>query len=450
MIKRPFVNLDLLSPESECCYFKIDMRFIFIFFLLTGFQTVWAQPQNLRLEDYIYNEKIRTVLLYPALENPENPTRLLTPAIKPLNGTSPFMLEFDDLSGQFEGYRAKIVHCNMDWTKSNLNDIEFTFEFNEYPISSYEQSFSTKVPYFHYRLEVPRLKLSGNYVIYVYSDRDRKPVLSRRFMLYESRVNIAAKARFSQGIQQQFSDQQIDFEVSYKGYQLNAPQTDLKVVLRKNFRWDQTRSGFKPTNVRPFDQLLEYTFFDLENTFPGGNEFRYFDSRTLSGRGYGVNEIERTDDFTRLALFPDKSRAVGAHIQIDDFNGQYIVDQRESGRGSVEADYTPVLFTLKVEEEPDAQFYVNGAFNLWQLNDRNRMIYNPDTKAYEVEIIIKQGVINYDYVVVRGDNKPDEAYIEGNYAETENDYDILIYHRPPAGRADLLIGYRTVEWNRRR
>ena len=94
--------------------------------------------------------------------------------------------------------------------------------------------------------------------------------------------------------------------------------------------------------------------------------------------------------------------------------------------------------------------YVNGSFNLWQLNDRNKMTYNPDTQAYEAEILLKQGVVNYDYTVVRANSKPDEGYVEGNYAATENDYDILVYHRPPASRADLLVGYRTVEWNRRR
>ncbi|KAA6430362.1 DUF5103 domain-containing protein [Dyadobacter flavalbus] len=427
------------------------MRLLLLFCVLSCLLASFTNAQNVRLEDHIYNEQIRTVLLYPALEDPENPARLLTPAIKPLNSDAPLVLEFDDLSGQFEGYRAKIIHCNADWSKSNLNDIEFTFEYNEYPIHSSEQSFSTKVPYFHYRLELPKLKLSGNYVVYVYAERGRKVVLSRRFMLYENRVNIDAKARFSQGIQQQFTDQQIDFNIDYKGYPLNAPQTDLKVFIRKNFRWDQIRTGFKPTNVRPFDQLLEYAFFDLENTFPGGNEFRYFDSRSLTGRGYGITEIERTDEFTRLILFPDKFRSNGSYIQIDDFNGQYVVDQRESGRGSIEADYTPVLFNLHIPEEPGTEFYVNGAFNLWQLNDRNRMTYNPATNAYEVEIMLKQGVINYDYTMVKeAGAKPDEAYIEGNYAPTENDYDILVYHRPQAGRADLLVGYRTVEWNRRR
>jgi hypothetical protein len=426
------------------------MRLVLLVSLLLFYTYTYAQPQGLRLEDYIYQEKIKTVLLYPALDDPETPTRLLTPPVTPLNNPAPLVLEFDDLSGQPEGYRAKIIHCNADWTKSNLNDIEFTFEFNEYPIVTYDQSFSTKVPYTHYRFELPKLKLPGNYVIYVYSDRDRKLIISRRFMHYQPRVSITAQARFSQGIQQQFSDQQIDFSVNYKGYQLNAPQSDLKVVMRKNFRFDQSKTNFKPTNVRPFDQILEYTFFDLENTFPGGNEFRYFDSRSLTGRGYGVNEIERSAEFTKLWLFPDKPRTDNAYIQMDDFNGQYIVDQRESGRGSVEADYTPVVFTLKTQEDPEAAFYVNGAFNLWQLNERNKMIYNADRQAYECEMLVKQGVINYAYTIVRGGQKPDDAFIEGNYAATENDYDILIYHRPPASRADLLIGYRTVEWNRRR
>jgi hypothetical protein len=410
-----------------------------------------AQVNNALLEDHIYHDKISTVLLYPGTDDRENPARLIAPPLIQLQSVKPLVLEFDDLSGVFTGYRAKIIHCNADWTKSNLNDIEFTYEYNDYRDLRFDQSFSTKIPYYHYRFEVPRLKLSGNYVLLVYADRDRSPVLTRRFMVYENRVNVTAQARFSQGIDQQFADQQIDFSISYNGYPLIAPQTDLKVVMRKNFRWDQTRTNFKPTNVRPFDQVLEYTFFKLENTFPGGNEFRYFDSRTLAARGFGIAEVHREADATRLVLFPDKMRTDNGYLQLEDLNGQFIVDQRESGRGSVEADYTPVLFTLRVAEDPDATYYVNGGFNLWQLNDRNKMIYNADTQAYEAEILLKQGVVNYDYSVVRGTSgKADEAEVEGNYAATENDYDILVYHRPPSSRADLLIGYRTVEWNRRR
>ena len=427
------------------------MRFFLFFLFSICYFSAKSQPAGVLLEDYIYNEKISSVFLYPGIEDPEDSRRLISPPIIPINNTSPLILEFDDLSDRPAGYRAKFIHCNADWSKSNLNDIEFTYEYNEYPFNAYEQSFSTKVPYFHFRFEVPKVKLSGNYVLVIYSDSDRKPVLSRRFMIYDAKVNIDAQARFSQGISQQFSDQQIDFKIDYKGFPLNAPQTDLKVVIRKNFRWNQIKMGFKPTNVRPFDNILEYTFFDLENTFPGGNEFRYFDSRTLSGRGYGIQELQRSEENTKLILFPDKPRAETSYVQYDDLNGQYIVDQRESGRGSIEADYSPVLFTLRVPEDPDANYFVNGGYNLWQLNNRNKMTFNPDANAYQAEILIKQGVINYDYTVLRGNIKtPDESSLEGNFGATENDYDILVYYRPQAGRSDLLVGYRTVEWNRRR
>lgn len=427
------------------------MRYLFVILFNLTFLISNAQNTDVRLDDFIYTDDIKTVFLYPGIADKENPTRLIAPPIIPMQSSFPLVLEFDDMTTNLSGLRAKIIHCNADWTKSNLNDIEFTYEYNDYPITTYEQSFSTKVAYTHYRFEVPKLKLSGNYILVVSTDRGRRTLLTRKFMIYDTKVNITAQARFSQGIQQQFSDQQIDFSIDYKGYNLISPQQDLKVILRKNFRFDQTRSGFKPTNVKPFDQILEYTFFDLENTFPGGNEFRYFDSRTLSGRGYGVYALERTTENTSLTLTPDRSRADNGYLQIEDLNGQYIVDQKESGRGSVEGDYTPVLFTLKIPEDPDVTFYVNGAFNLWQLNDRNRMEFNADTQAYQADILIKQGVINYEYTAVKGNPpKADDGYVEGNYGVTENDYDILIYHRPPTSRSDLLIGYKTIEWNRRR
>lgn len=426
------------------------MKYISTLLLFFYFQIAFGQTAGVLLEDQVYSNKIKASFVYPSLNNPDNPTRLVSPPLIQLGSPSKLILEFDDMDAVYNNYRVKFIHCNADWTKSNLNDIEFTYEYNDYPIQVYEQSFSTKVPYYHYKFEIPKLKLSGNYVLVVYGERDKKPVLSRRFMVYENRINIQAQARFSQGIEQQFSDQQIDFSIEYKNYPLIAPQSDLKVFIRKNFRWDQAKTNFKPTNVRPFDQTLEYTFFQLENAFPGGNEFRYFDSRTLSARGYGIESLERESEYTRLFLFPDKPRTVNGYLQMDDLNGNYVVDHRESGRGSVEADYTPVLFTLKVPEDPEATYYVNGGFNLWQLNETNRMEYNPEIEAYQAEIMLKQGIVNYDYTTVVGKNKPDEGLIEGNYATTENDYDILVYHRPPSSRSDLLVGYRTIEWNRRR
>lgn len=418
--------------------------------LLHTFTATFSQnTSDVRLEDFIYNETIKTVLLYPGTDNSENPARLIGPAVIPLSSSAPLALEFDDLKADYENFRVKLVHCNADWTKSVLNDIEFTYEFNDYRITKYSQSFSTKIPYFHYYFEVPKVKLSGNYVLVVFSDRSRKPVLSRRFMVYDNKISISAQAKFSQGIQQSRSEQQVDFSLDYNSLPLISPQTDLKIILRQNFRWDNAKSNFKPTNVRPFDKVIDFQFFNLENSFKGGNEFRYFDTRTLSGRGYGVYELERLPDFTRVILNRDKPRDEGAYMQSDDLNGQYLIDHKDSGNGSVEADYTPVVFTLKIMEIDHANVYVNGGFNFWNKDENNRMTYNQDLQSYNAVILLKQGVYNYNYLIEKS-GKTDESYIEGDFSATENDYDILVYYRPPAGRADQLAGYRTVEWNRRR
>lgn len=410
-----------------------------------------ARPSaDLELADRIYSETIKTVLLYPGTPAGDDPRRLLRQPVVQLSQDAPLTLEFDDLSARSKNFRVKFIHCNTDWSKSVLSDVEFTYEYNDYPVTDFRQSFSTKVPYTHYVFPVPRFKVSGNYVVVVYQDNDRRPVLSRRFMVYEPLLKIGGGVVASAGIQEQRVAQQLDFNISYRGVQLPAPQTDLTVVIRKNFRWDQSKSGFRPSSVNPFDQTLDYQFFKLENNFPGGNEFRYFDSRTLAGRGFGIGAIERSDEYTELILQTDKSRRNDPYLQTDDFNGGYIVDHRESRSGSLQADYTPVVFTLKTEEMPGKEVYVNGAFNLWQRDDLNRMVYDYDDQVYHAIIMIKQGVVNYEYVVqAEGSGQADSMELEGSFSATENDYDILVYFRPPAARADRLIGYRTFEINRR-
>lgn len=424
--------------------------FLVVFMMLSAFGRLFAQPAgDVELNDKTYTETIKTVLLYPGGSTGDDPRRLLGQPVIPLEQNIGLTLEFDELVPRSRPFRAKLFHCNADWTKSVLSDVEFTYEYNDYPVTDVRPAFSTKVPYNHYVFSVPKVKLPGNYVLVVYGD-DRLPVLSRRFMVYDPRVRVGGGVAASSGISEQRTAQQLDFQIDYKGYQLASPQTDLKVVIRKNFRWDQSKTGFKASSVNPFDQVLDFQFFKLENNFSGGNEYRYFDSRSLGGRGFGIAAIERTDEYTELVLQVDEPRAGSPYFQMDDFNGRYIVDHRESRNGSVQADYTPVIFTLKMAELREGEVYVDGAFNLWERNEINRMAYDPDHQAYHAVIMLKQGVVNYQYAVAdQALKKVDDLVLEGNFSATENDYDVLIYHRPPAGRSDLLIGYRTFESNRR-
>ena len=129
-----------------------------------------------------------------------------------------------------------------------------------------------------------------------------------------------------------------------------------------------------------------------------------------------------------------------------------MIDHRETGNGATNGDYVETVFTLKTADIPGADVYVNGAFNLWRLDDRNRMAFDPASGMYRAAVLLKQGVYNYTYVVLTTGPQPrvDETYIEGSYSSTENDYEVFVYHRPPASRADQLVAYRRVGVNKGR
>lgn len=428
-----------------------QLTYLFTMFLGITLNLFAQKLNGLRYEDATYEANIKTVAVYPAPVQLQDPARTTYPPVVSMDSNTPLIAEFDDLSARFRSFRYKIFHCNADWTPSNLNDIEFTYEYNDYPINDYQSSFNTKVPYFHYVFELPKLKLSGNYVVAVYEDkRPAKLVLSRRFMVYQARVNVWPQVRLSTGIAEQRTHQQIDFDIEYKGYELLSPQDDLKIVIRQNFRWDKVLTKLRPTNVRAFDYRLEYRPFDLSNNILGGNEFRWFDTRLSRAVGMSVNDIEQLPDQTIVRLHKDASRlAGGANFQAQDLNGQYIVLNRDAANSSNEADYLNVVFTLQSSPYPNAQVYVGGAFNLWQHDDASRMTYNTNSGAYEASMYIKQGVVNYCYYALKGDGQMDDVSFEGSFSNTANDYEIFVYHRPPAARADQLVGYRLIEYGRR-
>ena len=430
-------------------YFKIWLRGLAL--VAISAQMLLAQRfSNLRYEDYTYETSIKTVGLYPAPNNPNDPARTLLPPVVGLEGNLPLVAEFDDLGARYRNFRFKIFHCNADWKPSTLSDIEFTYEYNDYAISQYQASFNTKIPYYHYRFELPKLKVSGNYVVAVYEDvRPAKLVFTRRFMVHQARLNVTPQVQISTGIVQQRTHQQIDFDIDYKGYEILSPQDDLKIVVRQNFQWNLVLTNIKASNVRIFDSRIEYRPFDLSNNFLGGNEYRWFDTRVAQAVGMSVAEVQQLPEQNVAQLHTDQPRNVGAYFQAEDFNGNYIVLNRTAENSTNEADYINVVFRLKAAEAANAQVYVGGAFNLWQNTDANRMTYNAAAGVYEASILVKQGIVNYAYTVVATDGKVLNTNFEGNYSNTANDYEIFVYHRPPAARADQLVGYRLVEFGRR-
>ena len=80
-------------------------------------------------------------------------------------------------------------------------------------------------------------------------------------------------------------------------------------------------------------------------------------------------------------------------------------------------------------------------FNNYALNEENKMEYNQEKGLYEKAILVKQGYVNYQYVVANNSGKIDyENAIDGNFYLTENQYDVVVYYRGNNERYDRVIG----------
>ena len=396
-----------------------------------------------KTEDKDYSPNVKTVLFYPESSLQEG-SAIIKPPVVFITQNSPLVLEFDELGEETYDYRVKIIHCNFDWKPSLLNDIEFLNDFNNFQIRDRQLSFSQRVPFVHYKFTLPKLKISGNYVIKVFRNNNEKDLLlSRRFIVYENKVTISPQVRFSSKPSERDVNQQIDFSISYNNYNISNPRDEIKVVLRQNYRWDNAIVNLLPTNIKEFNKLLEYNHFNLENNFRGLNEFRRFDIKSIRFLGFNVANLDVNSKIVSAILYTDESRADKPYTRQPDSNGGFFINQYETGRGTLEAEYVSLRFSIEADAPLSRPIYVLGKFNSWLPGKDNRMTYNEARQMYEKEILVKQGEYNYAYATYdQVSEKLDFSHFEGNFQETENDYDIFVYYRPIGARSDLVIGYK--------
>jgi hypothetical protein len=240
-------------------------------------------------------------------------------------------------------------------------------------------------------------------------------------------------------------NQQLNFTVNYKNLDILNPLENVKVVIRQNQRWDNLASDLRPSFVREIEKQLEYRFFEDSKMFKGGNEFRFFDLRSLNNPGRNVDRVDRSVKPFEAYIQPDKSRADEVYGQYLDMNGGFILDNFDY-RDATFSNYAFVNFTLISKPLP-GDVYVTGAFHQWNLNSENRMLYDSARREYYARLLLKQGWYDYQYLLQSKELPP--YHLEGSHFETENSYEIFVYYRPFQPRADMLIGYLRLEKNQR-
>ncbi len=414
--------------------------------ILVFFLNSFIKAQTKIYENKVFDKKIKTIQIYQQEQPSYSPNYSLKPPLLSLHASYPLTLTFDNLSIDFVDFRCKVVHCNADWSASVLNEIEFLSEYNDFAIQDFKQSFATKMPYYHYAVAIPKTKVAGNFIIYVYKNRDENDsVLVKRFSIFDNKMSVVdAKVLFANDALYRDKYQEINFSINYAGHQILNPQKDLKVFIRQNFRDDKIKKMPSPFMVNDSRKIIEYQFFENENIFQGGNEYRLVDLRSTQSRLRNVASIRHDEDISKVFVRIDEPQSNQAYVQSPDFDGMQVIDNYETHRGETDADYIEVNFQLNSKKQYKGDVYLNGIFNDWEINETNKLTYNELKNGYTGSFLLKQGVFNYNYIFKNPNNSIDEYDIENSYSLTQNTYEIFIYHKPVGARAEYLLGYQII------
>lgn len=440
-------------------------------------------------EDKVYKESIKTPQLFLKGLPFTKPILDLRPceAYEDEDDVSVSRLQllFDDINSDIENYYYKIIHCNADWTASNLVEMDFLEGFNNEQIDDADYGFSTLVPYTQYNLTIPNSDVcwtkSGNYALVVYEDDDEESIiLTRRFIVVERQMNIVTQVQRARNNLKYRTHQEINFKVLHPNTEITNPRNDIKISIVQNGDWGTAINGLKPSLIK--DKELIYDYQD-KVVFQGGKEFRRLDLRTLHVNSPKVKHPTQEFESYYIPL-KDEDLARKPYFYTIDANGRFVIDnqiatnsllrnsifdQARNNRGNqelpteqdiqdfeildqqqnvrrinLESDYGWVNFSITPENyRIDGRYYVMGAFSDWRLSPEFELEYSRESDALEGAVFMKQGYYNYRYVFVpKGDTQPDLSQLEGNWHETENEYQIIVYYRPFGERYDRVVGYK--------
>ncbi len=344
-----------------------------------------AQNDKYYYENAVYNENIKTVMMY------RDGFELSNPVLQ-LGENAQLIFKFDDFSADVKNYYYTVIHCDANWNESYLSQADYINGFPENPLNDYKLSFNTTFNYTNYYLNLPnenmQFNISGNYVLVVYEDNDKeKVVVTQRFYVYENMTEIKGTVRRATFDAFQGSNQEVDFVVNNNQLAIQDPADEVKAVIMQNGRWDNAVKNLKPLYIKDRQLIFDY---NKENVFPGGNEFRYFDNRTNRYNGENVMSTEFHDPYYHKTLKIDDIRSNKKFFQYKDMNGRFVIESQDQqvNNYDTECDYDFVHFTLPLES-PLLGGTVNvfGALTGWNANKSNEMTWNSDNSAYELTLL---------------------------------------------------------------
>ena len=382
---------------------------------------------------FLFGQQIRSVQLFNPQTNDETPVIAFNEKL---------ILRFDDLSNSSNIYRYTIKHYDRNWNDDGLFFTEYANGSLNGLIDQFQYSFNTLQAYTNYTLVFPndkiQPKISGNFELIVYFDAPGKPLFTKRFCVVEDGANVALNVTRTADARKPEIRQRVEVQAIGNNPVLNSNLNSVSLNVVQNNNWNVSVLNQKPSTVLGSKLLFQ----QMNLTFPGNNEFYYFDNKNMMGTFDMVANGETIDGVNYTYLYPVWAYPLNYQYQ-PDVNGAFYFRRNDLGierNADREADYSWVYFALD-SEKTDKEIFVLGGFNDFIPSKENQMVYDEKAKKYIASIYLKQGFYNYMLATKNPDGTLNFGEINGNFWQTENLYQALLYYQPFGRNYDGLIGY---------
>ena len=369
-----------------------------------------------------------------------------------LRGSDQLQYSFDELTHEYHRFTYLIAHCDY---AGNSSDALFESDYasnggEEEVVEDYRPSINTSVLYNHYSLTIPneRLRplLSGNYRLTVYADNEegeKEKVAETYFGVVDTQMRLSATCTTNTDVDWNEAHQQIEMTADLGALPLRDAHEQFKVIVLQNGRYDNAVTAPAPTSQSA--QVLRWEHCrDL--IFKAGNEYRKMEFLSHRYPGMHGESMQWFEPYYNYTLFADAPRR--NYLYDEDQDGISVVRSQGSSDPDVEADYALTHFTLQMPRMEHAEMYVNGRWATGGLQPYYRMSYNAASGSYEAALLLKQGYYNYLYLSADASSPSvgSTSAAEGDWFQTENEYDFLSYYRAQGARYWQLIGHSSLKF----
>lgn len=365
----------------------------------------------------------------------------MSPAVLRLGTDDILHIAFDELSHDYHRYTYTLERCEADWTPAQgIFESDWLEGFNAIVIDDHEPSINTIVPYTHYQLQIPndqcRLKMSGNYRLYIIDDEQQEQLACVEFMVTEQKMSLFMEATTNTDIDLNTSHQQLDITLNYGNLVVTKPQEQIRMVVRQNDRDDNCRRDIPPTFINNNGLRWQHC---RPLIFKAGNEYRKYEVLDPSHPTMGIDYIRWDGD--QYQVFPFISEPRPHYIYDEDSDGAFYIRNSDNVENDIASEYVWVNYRLKAPILPSGRIMIQGHWTT-EAPETYEMTYDATTQLYTASILQKQGYYSYQYLWLDNDGRQQFLPSEGSFYQTENRYQTYIYYKGTEDRTWRLVSYR--------